>query len=705
MFINLSCPAELFRTVLPTEESPACGLLLYNLSDRVIVSAEVTLRLLNRRGEEEERLVYRARALNGRPHNTFTMNVPCTPAPAIRQAEVSIDKVWFADNAVWRKEPGQETEYVPNQLPVSRSLSNLKFVAGESAVGYPSQQEGVWVCVCGRPNPDRDPFCARCLRQKELVFARFNREAVEKQLNQKERQLELKSRSALEDTARLQRIREERFVLRQRKRRFRLRLLSAVLCAVALALLSLGVIAPGARLYAARRGMEAGDLDGAERVLQELRRFPGAESLLAECRYRQAALCAEEGGEIDALREAAGILRAAGEREGAAALAAQAEARLARALLADGLYAEAREAIAALGPEDAEAQALRQEIDYQEALENMNQRYYVLARNIFLGLGDYRDAAKQADACIYLPALALMENGEYDAAIRQLERIPNYEDSAELIHHCSYLKGLTLEQKEDLAGAAEAYFTAGDYQDAPDKARALTYILAEDAFSVASFEKAMELYARIPGYEDADEKYLASLYTLGHRALADQEYNRALTLLERLPEGYEDRDSLIAQAAYQAGLGAAEEQDWARAVTLFERAGGYRDASRRLERAQAALEAEQAPPPEATEDAAETAEPIATPAGEPTDTPAPTETPTEAPTEAPTKAPTATPTEAPTGTPTAAPTEAPTPTATAAPTRTPTPSPEGTPSDAPGETPAGEATEEITDSFLVRDDE
>ena len=91
MFINLSCPAELFRTVLPTEESPACGLLLYNLSDRVIVSAEVTLRLLNRRGEEEERLVYRARALNGRPHNTFTMNVPCTPAPAIRADPATIN--------------------------------------------------------------------------------------------------------------------------------------------------------------------------------------------------------------------------------------------------------------------------------------------------------------------------------------------------------------------------------------------------------------------------------------------------------------------------------------------------------------------------------------------------------------------------------------------------------------------------------------
>ncbi len=75
MFIDLTCPAELFRTALPTDEDPSCELLLYNLSDRVIVSVEVNLRLLNRVDEEEEHLVYRARALNGRPQTAFTLSL------------------------------------------------------------------------------------------------------------------------------------------------------------------------------------------------------------------------------------------------------------------------------------------------------------------------------------------------------------------------------------------------------------------------------------------------------------------------------------------------------------------------------------------------------------------------------------------------------------------------------------------------------
>ena len=50
MLIDLTCPAEVFRTALPTEEMPAASLALYNLSDRVIVSVEVTLRLLSGSG-------------------------------------------------------------------------------------------------------------------------------------------------------------------------------------------------------------------------------------------------------------------------------------------------------------------------------------------------------------------------------------------------------------------------------------------------------------------------------------------------------------------------------------------------------------------------------------------------------------------------------------------------------------------------------
>ena len=138
MFIDLTCPAELFRSALPTDDNPSCELLLYNLSDRIIVSVEVTLKLLNRREEEEEHLVYRARSLNGRPQTAFTMHVPCTPSPAIHHADIIIEKVWFSDNAVWRRENGKEVSFTPHALPPSRGLTNLKYVAGESAVGYSS---------------------------------------------------------------------------------------------------------------------------------------------------------------------------------------------------------------------------------------------------------------------------------------------------------------------------------------------------------------------------------------------------------------------------------------------------------------------------------------------------------------------------------------------------------------------------------------
>ena len=78
--IDLTCPAEIFRTALPTEEIPAATLTLFNLSDRVITSVEVMLRLLDENGGETERLAFRGRALNGRPHSTFLMTVPCAPS-------------------------------------------------------------------------------------------------------------------------------------------------------------------------------------------------------------------------------------------------------------------------------------------------------------------------------------------------------------------------------------------------------------------------------------------------------------------------------------------------------------------------------------------------------------------------------------------------------------------------------------------------
>ena len=234
-YIDLSCPAEIFRTAMPTEEVPAATVTLFNLSDRVIVSAEVLLRLLDEDGGETERLAYRGRALNGRPHSTFLMTVPCAPAEDLHSIDVIIEKVWYADNEVWRREPGKGIMYIPNNLPVSPALTKLKYAAGETAVGYPTEQDGLWLCVCGRPNPEEADICARCGRQKDMIFSRFSPEAVEAQVSMKERQLDLNSRSMREDTIRLQRIREEEYRTEEvrRKRRNRLLVCLAVFLALA----------------------------------------------------------------------------------------------------------------------------------------------------------------------------------------------------------------------------------------------------------------------------------------------------------------------------------------------------------------------------------------------------------------------------------------------------------------------------------------
>ena len=50
MKIDLTCPAELWRYELPQEDYAACDLLLYNLSDKLISSVEVTLILTGKDG-------------------------------------------------------------------------------------------------------------------------------------------------------------------------------------------------------------------------------------------------------------------------------------------------------------------------------------------------------------------------------------------------------------------------------------------------------------------------------------------------------------------------------------------------------------------------------------------------------------------------------------------------------------------------------
>ena len=585
MLIDLSCPAEVFRSTLPTREIPAVSLLMYNLSDRVIVSAEVTVRLMTGRGAETQRVVFRGRALNGRPHSTFPMNVPCGPESNARSAEVTIDKVWFSDNAVWRRDTGTSAEYTPNQLPVSRGLTNLKYVAGEMAVGYPSQQDGLWVCVCGRPNPDSEEICARCRQPKEMVFTRFSREAVEKQIAQRERQLDLSTRSVREDTARMQRIREAEFRKKQARNRQRIRL--AILAALLPVLTAgmLGAGAPALRLWSAARAMEQQNWTGAAAVLRRLGNFPGAPAKLAECEEQIARNMAAAAETPEALEAASQALRALPASDELTALAEETDLRRGWLLLENGDPEGARAAAAALPGDDPRRTDLENQCLFAEADSLLEGGEYEAARELFLTLQNMPEAAEKAAECVYIPAMALMREGKYDEAIAELNRIPNAKDSRSKIQECHYRKALLAENEGDLAAAAAEFLQAGDYPGAAEKTQETVFTLAEAAFAAGDLEEARKLYASLPGYTPAEQHNYECLCLLAQEALDAKDYDRAGELLSAVPEEYENSSPLRLRAAYGSGTAAAKKGDWEKAVSMLEAAGNYKDAADRLDQA------------------------------------------------------------------------------------------------------------------------
>ena len=590
MLIDLTCPAEVFEAVLPTEDSPAVSLALYNLSDRVIASVEVTLKLLSHSGSEKERVVYRARALNGRPYSTFPMHVPCSPCPAAVRADVTVDKVWFSDNAVWRREQSASVEYTPNNLPVSKALADLKYVAGENAVGFPCVQGGLWICVCGRPNPEKEAYCARCRRQRETIFARYNREAVEKQISQRERQLDLSTRSVREDTARLQRIREEEYNLKQRRKAQRRRTAACLpLLLALLAALHFGIV-PALRLYSADRAMGQGNYTAAARTLESLGTFPGAPERLSECRWQAAKAMAESAADAASLRAASEALRALEGRPESIAMAEEADLVRAQLAVEAGDPAAARSALELLPEEDPRRSSIENSCLLLEAESLMAQGKYAAARETFLAVADvFPEAANKAAECVFIPATALILQGKYDEAIREMNRIPDYPGSRAAVQECHYRKAEAAEAAGDLETAAAEYMLADDYADARDRTNRTVFTMAENAYAAGDTAGAQKLFASLPGYAPAEARNNECLLELAKAASAAGRYGEAMAFLGALPEGYEGAAGLLPRTAYLAGAAAMKNHEYEQAVQYYEAAGEYRDAPSKLSGALDAL--------------------------------------------------------------------------------------------------------------------
>ena len=568
-YIDLSCPVEIFSKALPTEEIPAATLTLFNLSDRVISSVEVLLRLLDADGSETERLAFRGRALNGRPHSTFLLTAPCAPSAELKSLEVTVEKVWYADNDTWRRNPANVIAYTPNALPVSPALTNLKYAAGETAVGFPSMQDGLWVCVCGRPNPENESYCARCGRQMDLVFSQFTPETVEAQVSLKERQLDLNSRNMREDTIRLQRIREEAYLRKKNRRHTRLRIAAAMLTAVALTAGALFYGSPMLHMAAGRKALEAGDPAGAKAVFEALGSYGNAKELAVECDWKLAMEAAENSHSEEEMSNASALLRSIGDRPEAIEKANEIDLLRSRILLESGRWQDALEVLSLIPEGFPGRTEMEQDCRMAQAYALQNSEQYAEAREIWLSLGDLPGAKEEAAVCVYKPAMALMRMKDWDSAIQMLSEIPDYADSREKTLECHYRKAEEKLKAGDTEGASNEFLLAGDWSDAPERCKSLIYERAETLYSAGDIKNAQPLYASIPDYQDANQKDQACRYTLAKAAADDLEYSLVLELLSDIPDNYLNTGVLRAEAAYQKAKSAIRQEDWVAAAELL----------------------------------------------------------------------------------------------------------------------------------------
>ena len=234
MKIDLTCPVELWHFKMPTEQYPVISLNLYNLSDKAVTSLQAAFLSFDAEGAQFARQVERASGLSGQPRSAFEVLVAAEDGHLASRMDFIIEKVWFEDGTVWRRGSGPMSEYRPNRLEPSRQLDLLRQLAGADALGYPSDQGAVWVCLCGRPNPASASECQRCGREKHDQFTRFNKAAVETLIYRRDSELEEKAHQARLEAGRMQEERE------QKEQRRRKRIRRSLLAVLILALLAAG---------------------------------------------------------------------------------------------------------------------------------------------------------------------------------------------------------------------------------------------------------------------------------------------------------------------------------------------------------------------------------------------------------------------------------------------------------------------------------
>lgn len=585
---DLTCPVEITKVTVNREtadtkehEQILCLIEFFNLSEKVIDSLQMNIICFDSEGTRlGGRLVRSAATGEGRAHFSGTF-MPEHVDGAVR-VEAAVEKVWFKDGVLWRREERNVREYTPNQLPQGRELDRLKAVAGPDAAGYAREDDIVWMCVCGRANRTSDDKCLRCERAREEVLEKYSFAAIDATVGQKEREREKSTEETLRRSSE-QTVKEQTAIRKKskKKRRVMKTIITLLLVVAALLALARWGVPYGADLYAGKLEQQGELMQAKEIYLLIGEYWPDEYNAAVKadaCEDRMIERFIKANTDV-ALDEA---MTRAKAHTGANAPALYERVLLARAQVAidSGETDLAEELLNSLSESEA-AQEMLHALIYDIASAARDKVDYPAAIARFASLGDYSDAAQQVKECTYDYGRQLMRAGEYQLAHEQLLLVADRSDAIMLIRQCRYAMALDAQENRDYFAAADLFESLGVYEEAETRARQCRYTAGMNALESGSLELAARQLRQAGDYEDAYARFTDAAMTLGHAALNEGNYVEAISWLEQLPREGEAGDALDkATYAYARELEEAGQLD--AAVMEYASLGDYEDSLARV---------------------------------------------------------------------------------------------------------------------------
>ena len=188
----------------------------------------------------------------------------------------------------------------------------------------------------------------------------------------------------------------------------------------------------------------------------------------------------------------------------------------------------------------------------------------------------------------YNSAVACMEKGKYERAVKLFEKVEGYKDSEAYIDKCTYENAIDLMAKGEYAEAKALFEELGNYGLSKDYIKKCIEGIETEEYKLSQYEKAIEykkngsyeeaiaIFDTIREYKDVEkqieycmtEAYEPS-YKEAMNAKKNKEYEEAIRVLKLIPSDYKDVGEQINDCYYQWAMSCKKDKEYDKAIEVL----------------------------------------------------------------------------------------------------------------------------------------